>query len=201
MMLHLLKLPLQRESLAGPIAPSTGNRPESNDDSTPKLGEWVLVEDYLEGDYQKFISNSGWVKPQCMTTYKSIPAFAHWSWVHTGGQLMVSDLQGVRYSDKYMLTDPCILSLSRDYGATDLALIGMGLFFMTHQCTDICRSLGIAHKRPNMATMHQFLNEEFGHLIQLSTSYISKEEYEKLSAQIKERIRSILLASVGQFIW
>ena len=85
---------------------------ESSDDSTPKLGEWVLVEDYLEGDYQKFISNSGWVKPQCMTTYKSIPAFAHWSWVHTGGQLMVSDLQGVRYSDKYMLTDPCILSLS-----------------------------------------------------------------------------------------
>ena len=166
--------------------------------STPKLGEWVLVEDYLEGDYQKFISNSGWVKPQCMTTYMSIPAFAHWSWVHTGGQLMVSDLQGVHYSDKYMLTDPCILSLSREYGATDLALIGMGLFFMTHQCTDICRSLGIAHKRPNMAAMRQLLNKD---MIQLSTSYIAKEQYDKLPAQTKQLIRSILLASVGQFMW
>ena len=47
---------------------------ESDDTSTPKLGEWVLVEDYLEGDYQKFISNSGWVKPQCMTTYISMPS-------------------------------------------------------------------------------------------------------------------------------
>ena len=30
---------------------------------TPKLGEWVLVEDFLEGQFQKFISNSGWVNP------------------------------------------------------------------------------------------------------------------------------------------
>ena len=167
-----------------------------------KQGEWMLVEDYLEGDYQKFISNSGWVKPQCMTTYKSMPAFAHWSWVYTRGKLMVSDLQGVRYSDdKYVLTDPCILSLNREYGATDLALIGMGLFFMTHQCTDMCRSLDIAHKRPNMATMQLFLDKEFSHMIQLSTSYISKEQYEKLPAQTKKCIRNMLLASVGQFYW
>ena len=171
---------------------------ESSDGGTPKLGEWVLVEDYLEGDYQKFISNSGWVKPQCMTTYISMPAFAHWSWVHTRGQLMVSDLQGVRYNDKYVLTDPCILSLNREYGATDLALIGMGLFFMTHQCTDMCRSLNIAHKRPNMATVQQYLNQD---MIQLSTSYIAKEQYDRLPAHTKQHIRSILLASVGQFMW
>ena len=174
---------------------------ERNASGTPKLGEWILVEDYLEGDYQKFISNSGWVKPQCLTTYKSMPAFAHWSWVHTRGQLLVSDLQGVRYSDKYILTDPCILSLNREYGATDLALIGMGLFFMTHQCTDMCRSLNIAHKRPNMATVQRYLNTEFGHMIQLSTSYISKEQYERLPAQTKQQIRSILLTSFGQFLW
>ena len=174
---------------------------ESDDDSTPKLGEWVLVEDYLEGDYQKFISNSGWVKPQCMTIYKSMPAFAHWSWVHTRGQLMVSDLQGVCYRDKYVLTDPCILSLNREYGATDLALIGMGLFFMMHQCTDVCHDLDIAHKRPNMAKVQKYVNNEFSHMIQLSTSYIAKEQYESLPAHTKERIRSILLASVGQFVW
>ncbi len=27
--------------------------------ATPKLGEFVLVEDYLEGDFQKFVSNTG----------------------------------------------------------------------------------------------------------------------------------------------
>ena len=169
-----------------------------DDNGTPKLGEWVLVEDYLEGIFQKFISNSGWVKPQCSTSYKSMPAFAHWSWVHTNGKLMVSDLQGVCYGDKYILTDPCILSLNQEYGATDLALIGMGLFFMTHQCTDICRALNIAHKRPNMQAMYQYLDQD---MIKLSTSYISKEQYQKLPVQTKQQIRRILLASVGQFLW
>lgn len=75
---------------------------------TPKLNEWVMVEDYLEGDFQKYISNSGWVKPRCVKEYMSMPAFAHWSWVHTRGSLMVCDLQGVRYDDRprYVLTDP-----------------------------------------------------------------------------------------------
>ncbi len=159
-----------------------------SDDGRPKLGEFVLVEDYLEGDFQKFTSNTGWVKPQCMTTYTPMPTFAHWTWVHTGGQLMVTDLQGVRYDDEYVLTDPCILSVDRNYGATDLALIGVALFFLTHQCTDICRSLDIARKRPQYVQTHVPASN------QISTSYMSKEDYEKIPMAIREAIRAALVA-------
>lgn len=167
----------------------------------PKLNEWVMVEDYLEGDFQKFISNSGWVKPQCATVYKSMPAFAHWSWVHTGGSMMVSDLQGVRYDDqpyRYVLTDPVILSVEGSYGSTDLSLVGMGLFFLSHQCTDMCASLGIVSKRPDMSLINQFLKGEFGHLVQMATSYFPKEQYEKLPYQTKQVIRQVLMQTFSR---
>ncbi len=156
---------------------------------TPKHGEFVLVEDYLEGNFQKFISNTGWVKPQCLTTYISMPAIAHWTWVRSNGQLMVTDLQGVRYSDNYVLTDPCILSLNREYGATDLALVGMVLFFISHKCNDICRSLNIAHMRPDVSGL-----EVFASMVKIPTSYLSQENYEKLPVEIRAKLRVVLLA-------
>ena len=164
-----------------------------NNEGRPKLNEWVMVEDFLEGDFQKYISNSGWVKPRCFSEYPSMPAFAHWSWVHTGGSLMVCDLQGVRYDSKYVLTDPAILSLERNYGSTDLSLVGMGLFFLSHQCTDVCRSLGIVHKRPDMSQIQRFMNSEFGGLVQMATTYFPKEKFESLPPQTKQVIRDVLM--------
>lgn len=162
-------------------------------EGTPKLNEWVMVEDFLEGDFQKYISNSGWVKPRCISEHPSMPAFAHWSWVHTGGSLMVSDLQGVRYDSKYVLTDPVILSLEGGYGSTDLSLVGMGLFFLSHQCTNMCRSLGIVNKRPDMSAIDLFMNSEFGSLVQMATSYFPKEKFDSLPAQTKRVIRDVLM--------
>ena len=168
-------------------------RVSKSNEGTPKLNEWVMVEDFLEGDFQKYISNSGWVKPRCFSEYPSMPAFAHWSWVHTGGSLMVSDLQGVRYDSKYVLTDPAILSLEGSYGSTDLSLVGMGLFFLSHQCTDVCRSLGIVHKRPDMSQIQWFMNSEFGGLVQMATTYFPKEKFESLPPQTKQVIRDVLM--------
>ncbi len=169
-----------------------------SDDSTPKLGEYVLVEDYLEGDFQKFTSNAGWVKPQSATTGTLMPTFAHWTWVYTRGQLMVTDLQGVRYDDEYVLTDPCILSFDRNYGATDLAFIGMALFFRKHQCTNICHSLDIAHKRPNplrMTAIEQYIHT-YVHTYQMPTFYLSEEDYDKIPMEIREKIRAAVRTCV-----
>eukprot|EP00731_Ephydatia_muelleri_P021257 Em0013g984a len=165
-----------------------------SNEGRPKLGEWVMVEDFLEGDFQKYISNSGWVKPRCFSEYPSMPAFAHWSWVHTGGSLMVCDLQGVRYDSMYVLTDPAILSLEGgNYGSTDLSLVGMGLFFLSHQCTDVCRSLGIVDKRPDMSQIQRFMNSEFGGLVKMATTYFPKEKFESLPPQTKQVIRDVLM--------
>ncbi|KAL5470812.1 hypothetical protein EMCRGX_G028837 [Ephydatia muelleri] len=155
-----------------------------------------MVEDFNEGDFQKYISNSGWVKPRCFSEYSSMPAFAHWSWVHTGGSLMVSDLQGVRCDSKYVLTDPAILSLEGSYGSTDLSLVGMGLFFLSHQCTDVCRSNG--NKRPDMSQIYCFMNSEFGRLVQMATTYFPKEKFESLPPQMKQTIRDLSKPLVPQ---
>merc|ERR1719390_317611 len=79
-------------------------------------GEKVALEQLINGEYEKFNSNSGW---SCGNA--SLPdAFSHWTWVHTGGDMLVCDLQGHRgrpggpkYNGEeyyYLLTDPAVCS-------------------------------------------------------------------------------------------
>ena len=109
--------------------------------ATPKLDEHVIVENYIYGDFKKWCNNYGFISDEAIKTASSMPAFMHWSWVHTQGQLMIADLQGVRKEDRYCLTDPVILSLYKEYGATDMGVEGMALFFLHHKCNDFCKYL------------------------------------------------------------
>ena len=98
------------------------NRP-----SRPK--EYVIYEDYLGGSYCKWVNNSGVISPNS----EVLPAFSHWTWVHTKGEKMIADLQGVRMDDKktYILTDPAILTASNggQLGCADTGIMGMACFF------------------------------------------------------------------------
>ena len=110
---------------------------QSDPNATPKLGESVTVEDYIEGDFVTWCNNYGSISPES----KSLPAFMHWSWVHTRGELMVADLQGVWKQDSFVLTDPVIMSLNNSYGQTDTGAEGMVMFFYKHQCNSFCQHL------------------------------------------------------------
>ena len=105
------------------------------------LGEYAIYEDYLDGIYKKWVGNNGFISPES----KALPAFAHWSWVHTGGEKMVADLQGVCHlnpnGNHYFLTDPVILSVGHQYGCTDLGIEGMAMFFLNHSCNEFCNFL------------------------------------------------------------
>lgn len=114
-------------------------QPDPN--ATPKLDEHVIVENYIYGDFKKWCNNYGFISDEAIKTAFSMPAFMHWSWVHTQGQIMIADLQGVRKEDRYCLTDPVILSLYKEYGATDMGVEGMALFFLHHKCNDFCKYL------------------------------------------------------------
>ena len=114
--------------------------------ATPKLDEHVVVENYLYGDFKKWCNNYGFISDEAVKTAASLPAFMHWSWVHTQGQLMIANLQGVRREDRYCLTDPVILSLNKVYGATDMGVEGMALFFLHNKCNDFCKDL----RRPQL---------------------------------------------------
>lgn len=128
------------------------------------VGEWVAAEDYLYGNYTKWLSNNGWVNDNAGL---SLPAFSHWTWVATGGQVLVCDLQGVCDNPKgYWLTDPAIHSPRQEYGITDLGNVGIHNFFATHVCTTFCKDLGIDNKRPLLSNLCLTMT-----IVQRSSSY------------------------------
>lgn len=119
-------------------------------------GDLMLLEQRIFGTYEKFNSNSGW-----SSGVGVLPdAFSHWTWVQSGGEHLVCDLQGYRGVEGgpkwgtdevyYIFTDPVILSKrAGTYGCTDLGGGGQVQWFRKHQCNSMCDLLGIRDRRPN----------------------------------------------------
>jgi len=54
---------------------------------------------------------------------------------------MITDLQGIVKSKKYILTDSALHSVDKAFGATDYGDEGIEAFFKTHYCSKICKDL------------------------------------------------------------
>ncbi|XP_062513152.1 alpha-protein kinase vwkA-like [Corticium candelabrum] len=117
-----------------------------NSQTSVRVNDYVAIEDFITGVYEKFNSNSGWVNSN---GHLFASAFSHYTWHKTNGRELVCDLQGVRKGDSYELTDPAIHSLNRLYGMTDLGQRGMDAFFDSHQCNELCYGLSLpaGHRR------------------------------------------------------
>jgi len=118
-------------------------------------GEKMLVEQRIHGEYEKFNSNSGWTANNGLLP----DFFSHWSYAHSGGRLLICDLQGhkgrpggPKYGDQtyyYLFTDPAVMSVDKCYGCTDLGEPGIANWFTHHVCNDMCRTAGIDSIRPD----------------------------------------------------
>jgi len=97
------------------------------------------VENFIEGKYVKYNSNSGFVLDD--EAHRQTPqAFSHFTFERSGHQRVVVDIQGV--GDLY--TDPQIHTVSgKEYGDGNLGTRGMALFFHTHICNSICNNMGL----------------------------------------------------------
>lgn len=70
------------------------------------MGECLSLEPYIEGEYIKYNSNSGWVNEHLVDDHfnQMAQAFSHFSFERSWGRFLVNDLQGVGR----VLTDPSV---------------------------------------------------------------------------------------------
>ncbi|KAK4149181.1 kinase-like domain-containing protein [Chaetomidium leptoderma] len=101
-------------------------------------GRKCLCEPFIQ-NYQKFNSNSGWTDESGAWS-RAMQALSHFSYHISGGNYVLCDLQGGIYQQEIVLSDPVILSQTREYGVTDLGPDGISSFFSQHSCNNFCRS-------------------------------------------------------------
>lgn len=107
-------------------------------------GELLTAEEFIPGDFVKFINNNGIVCEEDTMLCKKAQAFSHFTYEKSQGKVMVLDIQGSGYT----LYDPEIASAdlqSEDGGyqfcTGNLAQNAIESFFEVHQCNSYCKLL------------------------------------------------------------
>ena len=108
-------------------------------------GKCYLVEQLLEGTFEKFGNNFGVVRQAGSPVSDVLQAFSHYTWVKSGQSILICDHQGVQTPGGVTLTDPAMHSCGPGgkYGATDQGRKGVQRFFKTHICNDICQRMNL----------------------------------------------------------
>ena len=112
---------------------------DSDSMSKIKEREWLAIEPFLDGKYEKYVSNTCLYYKDMLD--ETIPFFMHWNWVYSKGETIISDFQGIKKDNYYELTDPAVQSINREYGEADLGTYGLLAFLVRHKHNQYCKDL------------------------------------------------------------
>lgn len=105
-----------------------------------KGDKYGVMETFIEGEYTKYTNNATYITSETSELHLKIISFGHWSYQHTKGNIMITDLQG----SQSLLTDPTLHTLSRYFRSFgDFGSDGYAKFFIVHKCNKICKRLGL----------------------------------------------------------
>lgn len=125
-----------------------------------KVFDWINVEPFLHGSFIKLTNNLHFVNKAEKNEkgVEVVTALSHFSYVETGGTLMIVDIQGWTPADGkgvVYLTDPVFHTLNmREFSSGDRHKEGMDAFWANQHpvCNRICQYLGLDKKRPHADT-------------------------------------------------
>lgn len=141
-----------------------------------EVNDKILVEDFIEGKYEKFNTNGGWESD----SVTAVPAFSHYTYWKTGGELLVCDIQGVRTPTGYILTDPAVLSRKEgQFGPTDGGPSFMARFFRAHQCNSVCSEFPKPETSTKKVKFNKRTPKNTAYTFMLSTEEQQANEYHK----------------------
>jgi hypothetical protein len=100
-------------------------------------GEKMLVEPMIS-NFEKFNSNTGWTPEESSPWTDVMQALSHYSYHSTNRHFLLCDLQGGVIENGAVITDPIIMSTSKEYGPADLGDEGISTFFANHTCNKMC---------------------------------------------------------------
>jgi len=114
--------------------------------SCPGGFRYLAVELFMNGKYEKWNNNDGFVNQLDCLKCKVAQAFSHFSYEKSKQQEMVVDIQGSGNSNTCFYTDPQLHSVKKEFGRADRGMVGIRKFFATHKCGFICRELGLPNR-------------------------------------------------------
>ncbi|KAM4877891.1 transient receptor potential cation channel subfamily M member 6 [Thomomys bottae] len=113
--------------------------------------QWLTIEKYMTGAFQKYNNNNGDEIVPSNTLEELMLAFSHWTYEYTRGELLVLDLQGVGEN----LTDPSVIkpgdkqSRGMVFGPANLGEDAIRNFIAKHRCNSCCRKLKLPDLKRN----------------------------------------------------
>eukprot|EP00479_Gromia_sphaerica_P007132 TRINITY_DN2266_c0_g1_i1.p1 TRINITY_DN2266_c0_g1~~TRINITY_DN2266_c0_g1_i1.p1 ORF type:complete len:250 (-),score=45.92 TRINITY_DN2266_c0_g1_i1:122-871(-) len=109
-----------------------------------------MMEPYLDAKFERFSNNAEYLNPA--PEFEIFQTFTHWTYIATNKKMMIVDLEGAVFVNKYVLTDPAIHAVDKlRFGKTNLGAKGMETFLKVHKCGNLCQSVIPAKDWVNIA--------------------------------------------------